>query len=383
MSAEEVCQDALVLMMKASTTEHTLSELPLTDDRWDAICRRDASADGAFLYAVQTTGVFCKPSCPSRQAKRAHVVCFASAQAALEADFRACARCRPTGPSAAERDAARVAALCAHIDACLDDDRPSPTLAELAEVAGLSATYLQKMFKRVMGISPHAYARARRAEHARQALDTQPSVTAAIYEAGFSSSGRFYAQADEALGMTPTAWRAGGAGEEIWHAIDPCALGLVIVAMTARGVCAVLLGDDPQALREDLQARFPHARHLPADAGHAARVAQVIALIDAPTPEAHAALPLDLRGTAFQRRVWQALTRVAPGETTTYSQLAAAIEAPRAARAVAGACAANPIAVAVPCHRVVRADGSLSGYRWGVERKRALLAREAAEADGD
>jgi AraC family transcriptional regulator of adaptative response/methylated-DNA-[protein]-cysteine methyltransferase len=250
-----------------------------------------------------------------------------------------------------------------------------PTLAALAATAGLSAWHFQRVFKGATGVTPKEYAAARRAERARDALARAPSVTDAIYEAGFASSGRFYEQSRRALGMTPTQYRAGGAALEIRFAIAPCSLGLALVAASDRGVCAILLGDARRGLRADLARRFPRARLVAGDDAFASVVSRAVACIE--TPRLGLDLPLDVRGTAFQHRVWRALRDIPPGSTSTYADIARRIGAPRAVRAVAGACAANPLAVAIPCHRVVRADGDLAGYRWGVPRKRALLARES------
>lgn len=348
------------------------------DPRWPAVQRRDATADGRFFYAVKTTGVYCRPSCAARPARPENVAFFDDRAAAERAGFRACLRCKPEQPPAAERRAALVAELCRHIEASLEDspDAP-PSLAELAAHAGLSPFYAHRLFKAATGLTPKAYAAAHRRQRLRRALDDRPSVTDAIYDAGFGSSARFYEQSTQLLGMTPTQYRTGAADLPIRFAIAECSLGALLVAATARGVCAILLGDDPEALARDLEQRFPRAQLLGADAEFEQLVARIIALVEAPAA-ATAELPLDIRGTAFQQRVWRALTRIPAGTTATYAQIAAAIGAPRSTRAVAAACAANALAVAIPCHRVVRSDGNLSGYRWGVERKRALLDREGA-----
>ncbi|WP_211091354.1 bifunctional DNA-binding transcriptional regulator/O6-methylguanine-DNA methyltransferase Ada [Pseudothauera rhizosphaerae] len=273
---------------------------------------------------------------------------------------------------AAARHAALVAELCRYIDAA----ETPPTLDQLAARAGLSAWHLQRVFKAATGLSPRAWAAARRAERLRTALAGGARVTDALYEAGYGSSGRLYEDADAALGMSPGQYRAGGRDAEIRFALGQCSLGAILVARSVRGVCAIALGDDPQALLDELQARFPAATLIGADADFEALVARVVGLVEAPATGAD--LPLDIRGTAFQQRVWQALRRIPPGETVSYAELARRIGAPAAVRAVAGACAANPLAVAIPCHRVVRSDGGLAGYRWGVARKRALLEREGA-----
>lgn len=269
-----------------------------------------------------------------------------------------------------------VVAVCRHIEHA----DAEPTLEELALLAGVSSFYLQRLFKAQTGVTPKAYAQAHRARRVREALASEEaSVTAALYDAGYSSSGRFYEQADAVLGMTPRAFKAGGAGHDIRFAVGQCTLGAVLVAASERGVCAILLGDEPELLVKDLQDRFKTARLIGADQYFEQWVAQVVGFIE--SPHLGLNLPLDIRGTAFQQRVWQALRRVPAGQTVSYAELAERIGAPRAVRAVAGACAANPLAVAIPCHRVVRHDGAISGYRWGVERKRNLLCREAAERD--
>lgn len=344
------------------------------DPRWAAVVARDASADGTFFYSVKTTGVYCRPSCGARPARPENVGFHPTAAAAERAGFRPCMRCKPDQPPLAERQAAQVAALCRRIEQ--SDEVPS--LEELARHAGLSVFHTHRIFKAVTGVTPKAYAAAHRARRVRAALGKNGTVTEAIYAAGYGSGGRFYEEANRVLGMTPTRYRAGGANMDVWFAIGECSLGSILVAATARGVCAILLGDDPEELVHDLERRFPRARLLGGDAGFEQLVAQVVGLVE--SPRVGAALPLDVRGTAFQQRVWQALRGIPMGATASYAEIASAIGAPGAARAVARACAANALAVAIPCHRVVRNDGELSGYRWGVERKRALLDREASAA---
>jgi AraC family transcriptional regulator of adaptative response/methylated-DNA-[protein]-cysteine methyltransferase len=342
------------------------------EEMWGAVVRRDAAADGRFLYSVRTTGVYCRPSCPARLARRENVRFHATGAEARVAGFRPCKRCRPDGPSAAERKAETVARACRLIESA---EEP-PRLEELASALGLSPFHLHRVFKEVTGVTPRAFAAARRADRVRDGLARGGTVTEAIYDAGFGSNGRFYAVSSQVLGMTPTEFRAGGAGATIRFAVAECSLGSVLVAATDVGICAILLGDDPDALGRDLQDRFPTAELVGGDAGFEGLVAKVIGFVEA--PRLGLDLPLDIAGTAFQRRVWQALREIPPGATASYAEIAARLGAPAAARAVARACAANAIAVAIPCHRVVRNDGALSGYRWGVERKRALLAREKA-----
>jgi len=342
--------------------------------RWARIVARDRGADGLFWYSVASTGVYCRPSCPSRQARRENVALHDMPDAARASGVRPCLRCRPDDASADDARSAMIAAACRRIDAA----EIPPPLAELAADTGLSPGHFQRVFKAAVGLSPRDYAAARRAERVRTALREGDSVTDAIYAAGYGSSGRFYDGAADELGMAPSRYRDGGRGERLRWATATCALGLVLAASSERGVAAILLGEDEDALAADLTRRFPGAAIVPGDADYQALVARVAAFVD--RPSAGLDLPLDVRGTAFQRRVWDALRRVPAGTTVSYAQLAAAIGAPAAVRAVAGACAANPLAVAVPCHRVLRADGGLSGYRWGPERKRRLLAAERLSA---
>ncbi|WEF31345.1 bifunctional DNA-binding transcriptional regulator/O6-methylguanine-DNA methyltransferase Ada [Pseudoduganella chitinolytica] len=342
------------------------------DTRWAAIQRRDRTADGQFWYAVRTTGVYCRPSCGARPALRGNVSFHASADAAEQAGYRPCRRCKPDQPPLAERHAALVERMCRLIEAA----DSAPDLASLAEAAGVSQFHLHRIFKAHTGITPKAYAAAQRQRRMQENLAQQPSVTDAIYAAGFNSSGRFYAASPGALGMTPTAFRAGGRGATIRFAIAQCSLGAILVASTAVGICAILMGDDPDALARELQDRFPKAELIGAEPDYEETVARVIGLVEA--PELGLDLPLDVRGTAFQQRVWQVLRTIPAGQRVSYTELARRIGAPSSVRAVASACAANAIAVAIPCHRVVRTDGSLSGYRWGVERKQALLERESS-----
>ncbi len=343
--------------------------------RWAAVTARDAAADGSFVYSVRTTGVFCRPSCPSRAARRGNVAFHADAAAARAAGFRPCLRCRPEGGAPAERRAALVARACRAVDAALEAAEDAPDLDALARDAGLSRFHFHRLFKAEAGVTPMSYAAARRAARTAAALGQAATVTEAVYAGGFGSSGRFYAAAPARLGMTPSARRRGGPGETIRFAVGQCSLGAVLVAATGKGIAAITLGDDPDALVRDLQDRFPAAVLVGGDPGFEATVAAVVGFVEAPRTGLD--LPLDIRGTAFQERVWQVLRSIPAGTTLTYAQVAERLGTPKAVRAVAGACAANAIAVAIPCHRVVRTGGDLSGYRWGVARKRALLAREA------
>jgi len=349
--------------MRAATT--------VSDPRWAAVVARDAQADGKFFYSVTTTGVYCRPSCAARPARPENVQFHLTAADAERAGFRPCKRCKPGEPSLAEQHAAKVAELCRLIERA----EQAPSLEVLASHAGLSAYHLHRVFKAVTGVTPRAYATAHRARRVRAELDRSGTVTDAIYGAGYNSNGRFYEESNRLLGMTPTNYRAGGTNTEIRFAIGECSLGAILVAASERGICAILLGDDADVLARDLQDRFPRANLIGGDAAFEQLVANVIGFVEA--PGLGLALPLDVRGTAFQQRVWQALQEIPAGKTASYADIAKRIGAPKSVRAVAQACAANTLAVAIPCHRVVRNDGGLSGYRWGVERKRALLDREA------
>ncbi len=341
-------------------------------ERWIAVTNRDPNADEIFYFSVRTTGVYCRPSCASRPARRENVAFYNTCEEAEQAGFRPCLRCKPNKPPLAKRHAASVAEICRLIESAEE----APKLDELAEAAGMSRYYFHRLFKSITGVTPKAYAAAHRAQRVRDSLPASASVTEAIYDAGFNSSGRFYATSEAVLGMAPSKYRAGGTGASIRFAVGECSLGSILVAMTDKGVCAILLGDDADALVRDLQDRFPKAQLIGGDKDFEQLVAMVVGFVEAPALGLD--LPLDVQGTAFQQRVWQALREIPAGETASYSTIAKRIGSPKAVRAVARACAANPIAVATPCHRVVRNDGGLSGYRWGVERKRALLEREAS-----
>jgi AraC family transcriptional regulator of adaptative response/methylated-DNA-[protein]-cysteine methyltransferase len=345
---------------------------PSDDARWEAVVRRDRTADGVFYYSVRTTGVYCRPSCAARLARREHVRFHATCAEAEQAGFRPCKRCRPHEAPLASRQAAAVAAACRAIEAAEE----MPSLDDLAQAAGMSRYHFHRLFKARTGVTPKAYAEAHRARRVRHELTRSATVTEAIYDGGFHSNGRFYAVSSELLGMTPTAFRTGGTGTSIRFAVGECSLGSILVAATDKGVCAILFGDDPNVLVHDLQDRFPKARLLGGDPDFEQVVARVVGFVE--TPALGLDLPLDVRGTAFQQRVWQALRQIPAGSTASYTDVARRLGMPHAGRAVARACAANVLAVAIPCHRVVRHDGTLSGYRWGVERKRMLLDREAA-----
>jgi AraC family transcriptional regulator of adaptative response/methylated-DNA-[protein]-cysteine methyltransferase len=342
------------------------------DERWRAVLHRDGRADGSFYYSVKTTGVYCRPSCPSRRPRREHVSFHLTRQDAERAGFRACRRCRPDGPALGEQHTAAVARACRLIETAEE----TPSLETLATAVGMSRFHFHRVFKALTGLTPKAYANAHRGNRVRDALARSETVTDAIYGAGFSSSGHFYATSSAVLGMKPTRFRSGGQGAAIRFAVGECSLGSILVAATDNGVCAILLGDDPETLVSDLQDRFPNARLTAGDEEFDKLVATVVGFVEAPA--LGIGLPLDVRGTAFQQRVWQALREIPAGSTASYTEIARRIGAPKSMRAVAQACRSNPIAVAIPCHRVVRVDGAPSGYRWGVERKQALLEREAA-----
>lgn len=357
-------------MTRSSRIEEQ-AKATLSDPRWPSIVARDTAADGKFYYAVVTTGVYCRPSCAARLARPENVLYFDSGQAAEKAGYRPCKRCKPSQTSIAEDNAKRIAKACRLIE----KSEEVSSLARLAKHAGMSAYHFHRTFKAITGVTPNDYAAAHRSQRLRSSLEKSGTVTDAIYEAGFNSSGRFYESTNTVLGMTPSQFRAGGADTEIFFAIAECSLGSILVAQSKKGVCSILIGDDPIALARDLQDQFPKATLVGAEPGYEDMVAKVVGLIE--HPEIGLDLPLDIRGTAFQQRVWKALQQIPPGTTATYSDIAKRIGMPKAVRAVAQACASNVLAVAIPCHRVIRTDGSLSGYRWGVERKSALLEREA------
>jgi AraC family transcriptional regulator, regulatory protein of adaptative response / methylated-DNA-[protein]-cysteine methyltransferase len=337
------------------------------DGRWNAVLERQETADGLFYYAVRSTGIYCRPSCPSRRPKRENVTFFDSVEAAEEAGFRPCLRCSPQQISGWQRVVAQVEKL-------LRTAETPPSLAELADAVGLSPYHLQRLFKKATGLSPKQYAAALRAERLKAELKQgAASVTAALYEAGYGSPRALYEQAQVHLGMTPGAYRRGGDEQRIAYAFVDTAVGRMLVAATSKGVCAVRFGEDAAMLAE-LRAEFPRATLVEDAAATEPYVEAVAGCLAGRAPAS--GVPLDVRATAFQQKVWAALQSIPAGEVRSYSEVAAMIGAPSAVRAVAKACAANPIALVVPCHRVVRASGELSGYRWGVERKRALLSRE-------
>ena len=342
----------------------------IDDARWDVVCRRQP-AD--FIYAVTTMGVYCRPGCPSPRPKRANVRFFRDVAAAEVAGFRACRRCDPRGERAALARAV-VADACAEIERA----EAAPSLDTLAARAGYSKFHFLRMFRDHTGLTPRRYAEGARARRLRASLAEGTRVADAVAESGFGSESRVYEDTGKLLGMTPGAARRGGAGETIRTAFADCPFGRLLVGATPRGVCFIGFAEPDAALLGDLRRRFPRAAIVVDDGALAATVRAVLGFLD--EPAAGLALPLDLRGTAFQVRVWEALRRIPPGETRRYAELAAMIGAPRAVRAVARSCAVNPVSLAVPCHRVIGSNGDLTGYRWGVPRKAALLAREARKA---
>lgn len=338
--------------------------MPDADSCWDAFLRRDRSMDGRFIGCVSTTGIYCKPSCAARHPKRENMTFVPDPAAARAAGFRACLRCRPDEIG---RDRRAVERAVAFIEAAEE----APLLEQIAAHVGYAPHHFHRLFKRETGLTPAAWARGLRAERLKQALAQEGSVTEAIYEAGYNAPSRAYADAEKHLGMTPTAWKDGGRGATIrWRAIDS-SLGPVLVAATDKGLCRISFGEGEGELR----ARFPHADIRPADPALDAMAQRVAALVD--DPAAGADLPIDVRGTEFQQAIWAALRAIPPGETQSYGDIAAAIGRPGAVRAAGTACGDNNLAVLIPCHRVVRSDGSMGGYAWGVDRKQALLAREA------
>lgn len=360
--------------MKTARTEpaeHPAHKSRAIDDRrWAAVLARDKSADGTFVLGVATTGIYCRPSCPARKPLRRNVRFFATSAEARADGFRACKRCAPDAAGNPDPNLAKVMEACRLIEKAESPLR----LDELAKRAGMSPYHFHRVFKTATGVTPKAYADAHRQRRVRDALKGDSTVTEAIYASGFNSSGRFYAAAPGALGMKPSEFRTGAPNNEISYAAAPCLLGLVMVAATAKGVCSIMLADDERELMGELTRRFPKARLVPGNRDFAKLLARVIALIE--TPQKKAELPLDVRGTAFQHQVWMALRDIPAGTTITYAELARRIGKPNAVRAVGAACGANPVAVAIPCHRVVGKDGKLTGYRWGTARKSALLDRE-------
>jgi len=367
------------------TRMHALAT-PMTDNQheptgwdeerlWQSVLARDVEADGAFVYAVRTTGIYCRPTCPARRPRRENVAFFALPEAAEQAGFRACHRCHPEQAAIRDPQVEVVQRVCRAIAA--NPEEP-PTLASLGADVGLSPFHLQRTFKRVMGITPRQYADACRMDRLKSELRKGEAVTSALYGAGYGSPSRLYERAPAQLGMTPAVYRRGGAGMRIHYTVVPCPLGRLLVAATERGICAINLGDAEDTLADSLRKEYPAAAIARDASGLDSTVAAIIRHLHGQEP--HLDLPLDVQATAFQWRVWEALQTIPYGSTRSYGEIARAIGQPTAARAVAQACATNRVALAIPCHRVVREDGDLGGYRWGIERKRTLLAQEQAGA---
>jgi AraC family transcriptional regulator, regulatory protein of adaptative response / methylated-DNA-[protein]-cysteine methyltransferase len=346
------------------------AESTIQDSRWTSLLNRERKADGKFFYSVATTGVYCRPSCGARTPRPENVRFYSTTEEAEAAGFRACKRCKPNELSLASEIAAKIASACR----LMERSESTPALQVLADRAGMSRFHFHRTFKSITGVTPAQYASAQRSARMRESLERSKTVTEAIYDAGFNSSSRFYEGADRALGMTPTEFRTGGAKAEIYFAVGQCSMGNILAAQTERGVCAILIGDNAEQLVHDLQDRFPKATLVGDAPAYHDLVAKVVGLVE--SPKTGLGLPLDIQGTAFQKRVWNALQQIPAGTTATYTEIATSIGMPKAVRAVAQACGANSLAIAIPCHRVIRNDGSLSGYRWGVERKRTLLQRE-------
>jgi AraC family transcriptional regulator of adaptative response/methylated-DNA-[protein]-cysteine methyltransferase len=357
--------------MKNSKPRELAKAATEADPRWTKVMARDTASDGQFVYSVKSTGVYCRPSCAARLANPANVRFHLTPAAARAEGFRACKRCKPDLGCEAPH-AAKVAEAARRIAA----SEEIPSLTSLSARAGLSPHHFHRVFKAITGLTPKEYAAAHRGKKVREGLRQSASVTQAIYDAGYNSGSRFYEKSKSLLGMTPTRYRAGGADEEIRFAIAETSLGALLVAASEKGVCAILMDDSPEKLLQDLQDRFARARLVGGDAKFEKLVAKIVGLVERPRKDLD--LPLDIRGTAFQQRVWKALTSIPAGKTASYADIARKIGKPSAVRAVAQACAANSLAVAIPCHRVVKTDGGLSGYRWGVARKKELLAREEA-----
>jgi AraC family transcriptional regulator, regulatory protein of adaptative response / methylated-DNA-[protein]-cysteine methyltransferase len=359
--------------MPAVINANAIQKLYLTDgERWEAVVHRERNADDAFVYSVKTTRIYCRPTCPARRAHRDNVAFHPTSKAAEQAGFRACKRCKPGDFSPRGEHLALVARACN-----LMIDAPEPlSLGALAKCVGMSPWHFHRVFKSLTGLTPKAYATAHRAKRMQEELTRRGTVTAAIYNSGFNSNGRFYAESNQRLGMKPSKFRAGGNGARIRFAVGECSLGSILVAASDLGICSIALGNEPDTLLKQLQDRFPNAELIGGDKQFERMVAQVIAFVE--NPAVGLELPLHVQGTAFQQRVWKALCEIPCGTTCSYSELARTLGQSKAARAVAGACAANTLAVAIPCHRVVHIDGSLSGYRWGVDRKERLLAIERA-----
>ncbi|WP_250526428.1 bifunctional DNA-binding transcriptional regulator/O6-methylguanine-DNA methyltransferase Ada [Caballeronia sp. GAWG2-1] len=359
--------------MNIAETFHIVPDFDTDAGRWQAVVDRDARADGAFFFAVRTTGVFCRPSCASRAPRRENVEFFQTTDAAAEAGYRPCKRCQPTG---LPRELAIVERACKVLDA---DPQRRLTLAQLSDAVHVSPFHLQRLFSRIVGVSPRQYQAARRAGVLREALQHGRDVTRATNDAGFGSPSRLYDAVPAELGMTPSAYKRRGAGSTVRYTTADTPLGVVLVAATDKGICKIAFGDDGRALIDQLAVEFAMAERIEDATRLQPFVAQVLAYVQGTRKRFD--LPLDIGATAFQGRVWEALRNIPYGQTRTYSEIAEALGAPRAVRAVANACASNPVALAIPCHRVIGKDGAITGYRWGVTRKEALLDTERAQRD--
>ncbi len=367
--------DEIEMVQSATETAANGREAAGWDEarQWEAVLARDPEADGAFVYAVRTTGIYCRPTCPSRRPRRENTAFFSLPEAAEQAGFRACRRCHPEQATLRDPQVGLVQRVCRAIAA--NPEEP-PTLASLSAAVNLSPFHLQRTFKRVMGITPRQYAEACRVGRLKDELRKGEAVTSALYGAGYGSASRLYESAPARLGMTPAVYRRGGSGMRIHYTVVPCPLGLLLVAATERGVCAITLGDSDESLVAALTREYPAATIAGDASGLDSAVEAIIRHLHGQEP--HLDLPLDVQATAFQWRVWEALRAIPYGSTRSYGEIARAIGQPTAARAVAQACATNRVALAIPCHRVVREDGEVGGYRWGVARKRTLLAQEQA-----
>jgi AraC family transcriptional regulator of adaptative response/methylated-DNA-[protein]-cysteine methyltransferase len=348
------------------------AQVVIDEVRWQAVLAREITANEGFVYAVSSTGIYCRPGCPSRRPRRDNVRFFPAPDAAEKAGFRPCRRCRPERPGGSSPQIQMIRRVCRAIEERPDE---TPTLAALGDELGASPFHLERTFKRVLGITPRQYADALRLERLKSNLQNDQDVTGALYDAGYGSSRALYERAPEQLGMTPATYRRGGRGLDIAYTTVPSPLGRLLVAATARGVCAVSLGDGDEELERSLAAEFFDAKLERDDQRLRPWVSALVAHLCGRQPQID--LPLDVQATAFQWRVWQELRKIPYGETRSYSQIAQAMGRPKAVRAVANACAANPAALVIPCHRVVRDSGDTGGYRWGADRKRSLLSRES------
>lgn len=363
--------------MQTITSPTPSAMMPELERCWQAVSERDREFDGAFVTAVQTTGIYCKPSCPARHPKRENVTFLPDPDEAERRGFRPCKRCKPRD-ARVDPQVTLVKQACALLD---DADADPLTLDDLGKRLDVSPHHLQRTFKKIMGISPRQYAEARRVERVKAALRDGHDVTTALYDAGYGSSSRLYERAPDRLGMTPATYRRGGAGMTISYAIVDSPLGRLLVGTTERGVCLVCLGDSDEPLEARLRYEYPHASVLRAAGSQSEAIIRILEYLEGREPRLD--LPVDLQATAFQWQVWEALRRIPVGETRSYGEIAREIGKPKASRAVAQACANNPAALVIPCHRVVRGDGESGGYRWGTERKRALLASERQMASGE